>query len=405
MATVFPGVPGVFIQERRAREVRALPTGVPVFVGLLAPAAPMPAGTSATADFYGPVALHHKQEFLGGAAAYLADAVDGFFDNGGGYCYVVAIKADPATGAATAARMIGALGLTAVLEDVDLVAVPDALALVDESGDVGKSESLVFQLQRAVIEHCAGVGRRIAVLDALPGKSAQALIDGQVKQLGVPAIGPVNAALYHPWIRTIASPGRIRTIPSPGRFVPPSGQVSGIIARTDAEGGVSKPPANAEIRDATDLDTDLDAGSLEALTANGINCIRAFPGRGIRLWGARTLSPDPEWRYLNVRRLVLTVLRWIDINMTWAAFEPNVPALWARIERELGTYLTGLWRAGALQGDVDTDAFFVHCNAELNPSATREIGQVVTEIGLAPTTPAEFIVVTVQHRAGTTELT
>jgi phage tail sheath protein FI len=181
--------------------------------------------------------------------------------------------------------------------------------------------------------------------------------------------------------------------------------VAGIIARTDSEVGVFKAPANAEIQDATDVEVNLDSDSLATLNANGVNCIRAFSARGIRVWGARTLSPDSDWMYLNVRRLVLTILRWIDMNMTWATFEPNVPALWARIERELGTYLIGLWRAGALQGDVVTDAFFVRCDAELNPAATREIGQVVTEIGVAPTTPAEFVVVSVQHRAGTTELT
>ena len=181
-----------------------------------------------------------------------------------------------------------------------------------------------------------------------------------MKQLGVPVIGPVNAALYHPWVRTIASGAH--------DSCPPCGQVAGIIARIDAETGVFRAPANAELLDATDVETDLDPDSLAALTANGVNCIRAFPGRGIRVWGARTLSPDPAWTYLNVRRLVLTVLRWIDLNMTWATFEPNVPALWARIERELSTYLTGLWRTGALQGDSPTDAFFVRCDAELNPA-------------------------------------
>jgi phage tail sheath protein FI len=137
----------------------------------------------------------------------------------------------------------------------------------------------------------------------------------------------------------------------------------------------------------------------------GINCIRAFTARGIRVWGARTLSRDAEWRHLNVRRLVLTVLRWIDVNMTWAALEPNVPALWARIERELTTYLNTLWRDGALQGDSAAEAFFVRCDAELNPAAGREAGEVVTQIALAPAVPAEFIIVTVRHRAGTTELT
>lgn len=394
MATVLPGVPGVYIQERRVRQTRALATGVPVFVGLLAPNAPMPADTPAGADFYGPVVLHHKTEFLGGASAYLGDAVNGFFDNGGGYCYVVAIAADQKNGAAAAARMTDALNLTAALDDVDLVAVPDAHALLDATGAL--DESLVVQVQRAMIDHCTATGTRVAILDALRGKAAQALIDGQVKRLGVPAIGPVNAALYHPWIRTIASDVR---------FVPPSGQVAGIIARIDAASGVFTAPANTELQDATDLEADLDPTSLATLTAAGVNCIRAFPARGIRVWGARTLSPDAEWTYLNVRRLVLTVLRWIDANMIWATFEPNVPALWSRIERELGTYLTGLWRAGALQGDVVTDAFFVRCDAELNPAATRESGEVVTEIGLAPSAPAEFVVVTVQHRAGTTELT
>jgi uncharacterized protein len=170
-------------------------------------------------------------------------------------------------------------------------------------------------------------------------------------------------------------------------------------------GGVFKAPANAEVQDATDLEANLDQESLATLHDANVNCLRVFPARGIRVWGARTLSPDPEWRFLNVRRLVLTVLRWIDANMTWAAFEPNVPALWARIQRELETHLIGLWRAGALQGDAVGEAFFVRCDVELNPATHREIGQVVTQIGLAPTVPAEFIVVSVQHRAGTTELT
>jgi len=392
--TLSMGVPGVHLQERRAPVARALPTGVPVFIGLLAPNARVPAGVPADADAYGPVAVHHKTEFLGGAAEHLGHAVDGFFDNGGRYCYVVAIKADPASGAAAAQRMIDALDVTFGLDDVDLVAVPDAHTLLETGGAV--AGPLVLEVQRAVIRHCASVGTRIAILDAFRGRSAQALIADQVKQLGVSAIGPVNAALYHPWIRTIASGED---------FVPPCGQVAGIIARTDAEAGVFKAPANAAVQDATDVDADLDASSLTLLNAHGVNCIRSFPSRGIRVWGARTLSSDPDWAYLNVRRLVMTVMRWIDLNMTWATFEPNVPALWARIERELGTYLTGLWRAGALQGDVATDAFFVRCDAELNPADTRETGQVVTEIGLAVIAPAEFIVVSVQHRAGTTELT
>ncbi|HEU4627903.1 MAG TPA: phage tail sheath subtilisin-like domain-containing protein [Steroidobacteraceae bacterium] len=380
-------VPGVYVQEQRARAARSLPTGVPVFVGLLDASAPLPAGTAMNADSYGPVPLYHKTEFLGGAAAFLGHAIEGFFDNGGSYCYVVAIKVNPATGSAAAERLIAALNLTSALGDVDLIAVPDAHALLDDT--------LAIEVQRAMLDHCTSSGTRVAVLDALRGKSAQALIENQVNALGLPATGPVNAALYHPWVRTIASGSQ---------FVPPCGQMCGVISRTDAAAGVFKAPANAEVQDATDLDADLDADSLGALNDAGVNCIRALPARGIRVWGARTLSRDPAWTFLNVRRLVLTVLRWIDLNMAWAAFEPNVPALWARIERELTTYLLALWRAGALQGDTAGDAFFVRCDAELNPVETREIGQVVTQIGLAPSSPAELIVVTVQHRAGTTEL-
>jgi len=404
MATVLSGVPGVFIQERRARAVRALPTGVPVFVGLLEQTAPMPAGSAPNADSYGPVALHHKTEFLGGAPVYgyLADCINGFFDNGGDYCYVVGIKVDSTKAdalgpdrvtdpGAAANRMSAALDLTIMLDDVDLVAVPDAQALLN-----GQDASLVVQVQQAMITHCTvAVPTRVAVLDSPNSSSAQALI-GHIQQLAAPAVGPTNAAIYHPWIHTIGSGSRA---------IPPCGQVAGIIARTDAAVGVFAAPANAEIQDATDVDVALDPDSLASLNANGVNCIRAFPSRGIRVWGARTLSRDPDWTYLNVRRLVLTVLRWIDANMTWATFEPNVPALWARIERELGTYLTDLWRAGALQGDVVTDAFFVRCNADLNPPDSREQGNVITEIGLAPAAPAEFVIITVQHNSGTTELT
>jgi hypothetical protein len=179
--------------------------------------------------------------------------------------------------------------------------------------------------------------------------------------------------------------------------------VAGIFARTDARTGVFKAPANEEVRDALDLEMVIDNSVQDRLNPEGVNCLRAFPGRGIRVWGARTLNRDPAWRYVNVRRLFLTVGRWIDRNMTWAAFEPNDSRLWVRIQRELGVYLTGFWRAGALQGQTPAEGFYVKCDADTNPPESRETGQVITEIGLAITAPAEFIVVRIIHRAGTTE--
>jgi phage tail sheath protein FI len=272
------------------------------------------------------------------------------------------------------------------------VAVPDADAV--RTAD-GVDEATFLQIQRRLLQHCTEQADRIALLDALPSKDAAHVIDGQVKQLAIAGSGPVNAALYHPWIRTAARGDQL---------VPPCGHVAGIIARTDALGGVAAAPANIEVLGATDLAAELDAATLGLLNDRGVNCLRAFAARGIRVWGARTLSSAPDWRFLNVRRLVLTLKRWIDLNMIWAAFEPNVPALWARIQRELTDYLQQLWSAGALQGSSSDAAFFVRCDAELNPPEIRETGQVITQIGLAPAVPAEFIVVSVQHRAGTTEL-
>ena len=397
MATAVLTVPGVYRQEQPERSRPVLPTGVPAFVGLVQANAPVPKGAPLTANGYGPVALRRKADFPGGAAAYLGHAVSGFFDNGGDYCYVVGVGADASQVDAAAAALVTGLQSLSSLGDVDLIAVPDAVSLgrTTNAGSITVNERAVRSLQLAMIQHCTEQATRVALLDAVPGKDAVAVIETQLKPLGVMRATPVNAALYHPWVRTSSTSGE---------FVPPCGHVAGVIARTDALGGVFKAPANAEIQGAIDLQADLDADSLGLLNQAGVNCLRAFAGRGIRIWGARTPSVAPEWRYLNVRRLVLTILRWIDLNMAWAAFEPNVPALWARIERELNSYLGSLWRAGALQGEAVNEAFYVRCDAELNAAASRDAGQVITEIGLAPTLPAEFIVVSVQHRAGTTEL-
>jgi phage tail sheath protein FI len=397
MATAVFQVPGVYRQEQPERSRPLLPTGVPAFVGLVRADAPVPPGAVVTANGYGPAMLRRKADFPGGAAGYLGHAVDGFFDNGGDYCYVAGVRADGLPPAAAAAELVVGLQSLSPLSDVDLIAVPDAVALgrIITAGGLSVDESAVRSLQLAMIQHCNEQITRLALLDPVPGKDAVALVETQLKPLGVMRAAAVNAALYYPWVRS-SSTG--------GEFVPPCGHVAGVIARTDALAGVFKAPANAEIQGAIDLEADLDAGSLGLLNQAGVNCLRAFPARGIRIWGARTPSAAPEWRYLNVRRLVLTVVRWIDLNMAWAAFEPNVPALWARIERELNGYLGRLWRAGALQGEAVSEAFYVRCDAELNAAASREAGQVITEIGLAPTRPAEFIVVSVQHRAGTTEL-
>ena len=232
---------------------------------------------------------------------------------------------------------------------------------------------------------------RLAILDTAPNSSVDSVLD-QRRRITQGLTEPLNGALYYPWLQT-----------GQDQWVPPCGHVAGIFARTDASVGVFKAPANEEVRDALDLEVAIDKPLQDRLNPEGVNCLRVFPGRGIRVWGARTLNRDPAWRHINVRRLCLTVGRWVDRNMTWAAFEPNDPRLWVRIQRELHPYLTGLWRAGALQGQTPAEGFYVRCDADTNPPETREVGQVVTEIGLAATAPAEFIVVRIIHRTGTTD--
>src|SRR5262245_9399 len=362
--------PGVYFEPVFLKPEARLATGVPGFVGY------------ATGTPNQPMSLHRKDEFLFATPpdGFLAEAVTGFFDNGGTRCYVAIVEQGPTVDPIEA--FTAAIESLGPLTDLDLVAAPDAMAL----DDAASTETV----QRAAIEHCAKHGDRLAILDAHPQATAAQVL-GHRTRLTVGELEPVSAALYYPWVVAITATGTHRSIP-------PSGHVAGVISRTDGEVGVFKAPANQEVFGILDLDAAVDNGVQDQLNPEGVNCLRAFPGRGIRVWGARTLSRQPEWRYVNVRRLFLTVRRWIDLNMPWAAFEPNNARLWIRINRELGTYLTRLWQQGGLAGQTASEAYYVKCDAETNPAEVRELGQVVTEIGLAPTVPAEFVVVRIIHR-------
>jgi phage tail sheath protein FI len=289
-----------------------------------------------------------------------------------------------ACAAGQAGALEAAIDALAPVADLDLIAVPDAMALADEAS--------ILRVQGHAVAHCAAQGDRLAILDALRGSNVDRLMAQRDEILRGQA-EPVSAALYHPWLITLE-----------GRAVPPSGAVAGIFADTDATIGVHKAPANQEVQGVRDLEIDIDTGIQDRLNPAGINCLRAFPGRGIRVWGARTISRDPVWRYVNVRRLVLTLRRWIALEMAWAGFEPNGPRLWNRIERELRAHLTQLWNAGALSGATANAAFYVKCDAETNPPERRDGGEVVTEIGLAPSPPAELVVIRVTQREGVADL-
>jgi phage tail sheath protein FI len=184
-------------------------------------------------------------------------------------------------------------------------------------------------------------------------------------------------------------------------FVPPCGHAAGVWARTDNTRGVHKAPANETILGITGLGFQVTHDEQGQLNRNGLNCIRAFPGRGIRIWGARTLSSDPEWRYLNVRRLFNYVCESIMQGTQWAVFEPNDERLWTQLRISIGNFLQRTWSEGALFGATPDQAFFVKCDSETNPEEIIEAGQVVCEIGIAPVKPAEFVIFRIsQYAAG-----
>jgi len=184
------------------------------------------------------------------------------------------------------------------------------------------------------------------------------------------------------------------------KFVPPSGHVVGIYNRTDAERGVHKAPANEVVLGAINLKNNLTKGEQDTLNPQGVNCIRSFPGRGIRVWGARTLSNDGSWRYINVRRLFNFVGASLDAGMQWVVFEPNDSTLWAKVLRDVNSFLRVVWRSGALFGTTPEQAFYVKCDEELNPPEIRDLGQLIIEVGLAPVKPAEFVIFRISQWAG-----
>jgi uncharacterized protein len=187
-------------------------------------------------------------------------------------------------------------------------------------------------------------------------------------------------------------------------FMPPSGHMAGIWARNDDTRGVHKAPANEVVRGAIDLEVNITRNEHDLLNPEGINVIRAFPGRGIRVWGARTLSSDPAWRYLNVRRLFNFLEESIWKGTSWVVFEPNDEALWAKIRRTTRSFLTTQWQAGALFGSTPDEAFYVMCNAETNTADVIAAGQVVCVIGVAASMPAEFMIFRLAQFSGGTSL-
>ncbi len=275
-----------------------------------------------------------------------------------------------------------------VAEDVTMVSCPDLMAAY-QAGAIDANGVKAVQL--AMIAHCERMGDRVALLDPLPDLTPQ-----QVKRWREQDTNYDSrfAVLYYPWIKVDGN-GNGRPM-----AIPPSGHMAGIYARSDNERGVHKAPANEVVRGALEAVMQITKGEQDTLNPIGVNCIRSFTGRGLRVWGARTLSSDPAWRYVNVRRLFNYVEKSIERGTQWVVFEPNDPDLWARVKRDVGAFLTGAWRDGMLFGRAPEEAFFVKCDEENNPSDVRDRGQLFIDIGLAPVKPAEFVIFRLSQWAG-----
>lgn len=293
---------------------------------------------------------------------YTAHAAHGFFENGGTRCFVARVAND----SPTVADFEGRLEALAAVDEISLLAVPD--------------EHRLPGLRESVVAHCESMGDRFGIFSVAPGTRDVSWIRAEPPT--------TSGALYWPWIR-VRHPSN-----GSGILVPPVGHVAGVIARTDVERGVHKAPANRELRGALDLEFPVTQEVQEILSPRGVNVIRDFrdSGRGILVWGARTMSSDPEWKYVNIRRLFMFLEESIEEGTRWAMFEPNGQPLWDKVRRAVESFLFTQWRAGVFQGVTPEKAFFVKCDRTTMTQNDIDDGRLICLIGVAALKPAEFVI-------------
>jgi Bacteriophage tail sheath protein len=350
--------------------------------------------------------------------AYLTHAVYGFFNNGGSRCYVARVApaatspAAPEAAPAASSKKSSKSSATAASADTtpapaaptptaspDISSILEAFEAVDEIAIVVAPGFTDKNSRDAITTHCSQKTKdRFAIFDSPQDVETNGSLDLMLLDSGnANTVTPPNsdyAAFYFPWIQVFDPATQAANPGGDGmRYVPPSGHVAGVYARVDNERGVHKAPANETVLGALGLRYNLSKSQQDGLNPKGVNCIRAMNGN-IRIWGARTVGGDAntDLKYINVRRTLIYLRESIDEGTQWVVFEPNTPALWQKITRNVTAFLTNVWRSGALFGTTAAEAFYVKCDAETNPPELRELGQVVTEIGVAIVRPAEFVI-------------
>ncbi len=267
-------------------------------------------------------------------------------------------------------------GLAAFLENVDvsIMAIPGVTAP---------------EVQAALIAHCENCKSCFAILDVpIDRKKTNDVVEFR------DMYDTTYAAMYHPWLEMFDP------LAKRSAYFPPSGAMAGIYARTDNERGVHKAPANEIVRGCTGLSCNYNEGEQDILNPKGVNLIRAFTGRGIRVWGARTMSSNGLWKYVNVRRLYIYIEESIKANTNWVVFEPNSEVLWGRVTRTIEMFLATCWRSGALAGSTPSEAYFVECGPTTMTQDDIDNGRLICNIGIAAVKPAEFVIFRItQHTA------
>ncbi len=361
--------PGVYVEETsfKAHSIEGVSTSTAAFIG---PTHITPPETDSAVreplrnflEFeqqYG--GLDDLQTAQGSACNYIAHAARMFFDNGGQRLYIGHVAADALAEEYAAA----------------LQALPDSARISVIAAPGYSARTAAAEIQQALIEHVSQPERfRFAVLDAPPASTIDEVLAARS------SIDSSYAAMYYPWVTTENSVQ-----------LPPSGFVCGIFARTDTARGVWKAPANETVIGAVDLQAAVDTHGQERLSAQGINSIRSFPSRGILLWGARTTSSDPQWKYVNVRRYFIYLEQSICDGLQWVVFEPNGEPLWAAVQQTITNFLLNSWRSGALLGTKPEEAFFVRCGRSTMTQNDIDNGRLIAEIGVAPVRPAEFVII------------
>jgi len=329
------------------------------------------------------------EKVFGAPETFLTAAIRGFFDNGGQTAYLCNVAPegglDPTPDDYIGQQGTEARGLQALerIEHIDLVVAPDLMEQYKKSAGFLEPEH-VLAVQRAMIEHCEKLHDRFAILDSMPRQTLQEAVEWRGN------FDTSHAAFYYPWVR-------IRKGDEVLAPVPPSGHIAGSIARGDRIEGVHRAPANQKIDGLVDVSARVRKRERDFAFDHRVNTLIAFPGRGIRIWGARTLSSDQAFMQINVRRIFILIRKSVEKYAQWVVFEPNEESLWKRLTRSVEVFLSDLWAQGALLGGTREEAFYVKCDEETNPPEARDVGQLLCEIGIAPVKPAEFIVVRIHQ--------